>query len=165
MLQALYFMYNGERFSLPKKKKQKPKKKSARVFSFHFGRSLEEDKEGHEHFVLQMLVWASWKRGIQLAGERKLCSSGRWLMRQALLAVVDDYCIVRTIIVVNNVWITSRVDTWPTNLGWIISCKQICKTVCLHNMSSYFRAKFGEIFFLLRWKVMVAMDFRSKRKL
>lgn len=158
---CIHFMYNGEHFSLPKIKGQGA--------SFNLWRSLEKDKEGHTHSSerythlesvcvgIRKMLWASASWGVEAVLFRQVTD-------ETLLTAADDYCIVRTIIAVKSLWITSRVGTWPTNSRWIISCKQICKIVCLHNTSAYLRTKFGDKFCLLRWEVMVALDFREKRR-
>lgn len=158
---CIHFMHNGENFSLKKRKEgaflwQGPWRKTRKV---HKHSSLRHIHPESGCVGIMKILWASAHWGVRAV-----------LMRQVThetpQGAAADWCTVRTIPELRNIWITTRTDISPADSGWIILHKQICNFVCLHNMSSDFRRKFSNKIKLwfLRWEVMVALDFGDKRR-
>lgn len=154
-------MHNGEYFSFKKKKEgaflwQGPWRKTRKV---HKRSSLRHIHPESACVGIMKILWASAHWGVRAVLVRQVTD-------ETPQGAAADCCTVRTIPALKSIWITTRVDTAPAHSGWIILHKQICKSVCLPNMSSDFRRKFSNKikFWFLRWEVMVALDFGDKRR-
>lgn len=136
----IHFLYNEEHFSLWKINEL--------TFFFFSLVKVPGETQGkvtntlqRSTVTLKLLVWVSWKCcGLQLAGERKLCSSSRWPRRQSEQQLMSGG--VRTIAEVKSIWSATRVGTRPTSSRWIISRKMNLSS-CWQSMTSCSGRKFG----------------------